>query len=202
MTDKKYFYPKRFYYSLLCMVLTTMGCVSLKKDSSDRKIITREEWGSTPLTDSIETHHINRLTIHHGGEYFNADQDVREYLRNLQSWSRKEKGWIDIPYHYLMDMDGTLYEGRPDHFPGDTNTDYDPRGHLLICIIGNFEEQMLRTVQYENLVNWLDYFCSSHNIPADSIKGHKDYTDTLCPGRNIYKHLKSGQLINDVKNFE
>ena len=195
----KSFCSSVIYYLFMCSVLLIFGCVSSKRDFSGQNIITREEWKSVSTTDSIEKHQIKRLTIHHGGVYFDPHKDVREYLRNLQEWSRKEKGWIDIPYHFLMDMDGLLYEGRPAYFPGDTNTDYDPHGHLLICIIGNYEEQTLRTVQYENLIMWLDYSCRQYNIPADSIKGHKDYTETLCPGKNIYEYLKSGQLITDVK---
>jgi hypothetical protein len=38
-----------------------------------------------------------------------------------------------------MDLDGGIYEGRDYHYMGETNTSYDPGGHFLISIIGNYE---------------------------------------------------------------
>lgn len=71
-------------------------------------IIKRSEWGSKPQPDSLpyKTHTINKITIHHGGVYYLEDKNAEEYLSNLQAWSRREKHWPDIPYHYLITPDG------------------------------------------------------------------------------------------------
>jgi hypothetical protein len=192
---------KGIMFLFLSALVLNFACFPSQRHQKNLKFVTREIWGSVPFKDSEKLHQIKYLTIHHSGIYFDPGEDVYLYLRNLQKWSREEKGWIDIPYHYLMGMDGVLYEGRPVQYPGDTNTDYDPTGHLLICIIGNYEEQDFSAIQYENLVSWLQYFCRCYDIPVGAIKGHKDYTETLCPGENIYELLRSGQLQSDVKNF-
>ena len=59
----------------------------------------------------------------------------------LQNWSRGIKGWSDIPYHYIVAPDGTVYAARPWQIPGDTNTEYQPQGHALLMLLGNFEVQ-------------------------------------------------------------
>ncbi len=161
-------------------------------------IISRDVWGSQPVTDGATRHILKYITIHHGGVYVSENEDPYTYLRNLQAWSRTEKKWTDIPYHYLIDLNGLVYEGRPVEYPGDTNTDYDPTGHLLISVIGNYEVQEFTGEQYNALVKMLAYFCERFKIKPSLIKGHRDYTETACPGKNIYIHLEDGSLISDV----
>jgi hypothetical protein len=162
-------------------------------------VVLRDHWGWSPGERTLPNHRINRITIHHGGEDFAQDSDVRAYLRKLQSWSRTEKNWVDIPYHFMIDLAGTIYEVRPINLPGDTNTNYDVTGHALICVIGNYENQILSRQQLNSLVDCLVFLAKRFSVPADSIKGHKDYTETLCPGRDLYRYLQDGSLVNSVK---
>lgn len=84
-------------------------------------------------------HTISYITIHHGGELYDEDKDTYQYLKNLQSCSRSARKWMDLPYHYIIDRKGKIFEGRPLDYRGDTNTSYDPTGHALILLLGNFE---------------------------------------------------------------
>lgn len=161
-------------------------------------IVTRAEWGWVPLSDSIPTHQIKYITIHHGGEDFPEDKDVIQYLLGLQSWSRSEKHWIDIPYHYMIDLEGNIYEARPIEYPGDTNTDYDVRGHALICVMGNYEHQILSETQFEQLARLTAQLADTYGVDNKFIKSHKDYTETLCPGKDIYRYLEDGSFIKRV----
>lgn len=162
------------------------------------EIITRTEWGWVPLTDSIPTHEIEYITIHHGGEDFAEDKDVIKYLKGLQSWSQSDKNWIDNPYHYMIDLKGNIYEARPIKYPGDTNTSYDVRGHALICVMGNYENQILSKTQFEQLAQLTAFLADTYGISQDNIKGHKDYTETLCPGKDLYRYLEDGSLAQQV----
>jgi hypothetical protein len=162
-------------------------------------IITQKEWGGSENLKIFKTHKIDRITLHHGGVEFPKEKDPIEYLQNLQSWSRTEKKWIDIPYHFLIDLNGKIYEGRLLEFPGDTNTSYDPTGHLLICLMGNYEIQIVDSAQIEALTDLLAFYCKELNISTDLIKGHKDYAETACPGKDFYKYLENGSLVQKVK---
>lgn len=161
-------------------------------------MITRADWGWVPLTDSIPTHEIKYITLHHGGEDFPEDKDVIAYLKGLSSWSRSDKGWIDNPYHYMIDLKGQVYEARPIEFPGDTNTEYDVRGHALICVMGNYENQILSPVQFESLALLTAHLADLYAVDQAAIKGHKDYTETLCPGADLYKYLQDGSFLKRV----
>jgi len=161
-------------------------------------IVTREDWGSVDLPDTMKQHKLDRITIHHSGVEFTEDENVIEYLRNLQSWSRSEKKWIDSPYHYLIDLDGKIYEGRKLKYPGDTNTTYDPTGHLLINVIGNYEIQKISKQQLDKIADLIAYFIKEFDLKIDSIKGHKDYADTACPGKDLYQYLQDGTIVKMV----
>lgn len=154
-------------------------------------LLTQDHWGGTDSTNSTYEHEIEFITIHHGGEIFADDKNTVEYLRNLQLWSRRSKKWIDLPYHYIIARNGEIYQGRPLKYKGDTNTSYDPTGHALIVLLGNFEEQELREEQIASLKTVSTYLVGKYEIPKERIKTHRDYTETLCPGKKLTAYLNS-----------
>lgn len=162
-------------------------------------IIRRAEWGWKAIQDTLPQHSISKITIHHSGVVFPDGKDPLGYVRHLQDWSRAEKSWIDIPYHFMIAPNGDIYETRPINYPGDTNTDYDVRGHALICVIGNFEEQKVTQAQWISLVDLSAFLAKHFSVPVSEIKGHKDYTETLCPGKDLYQYIASGELQKQVQ---
>jgi hypothetical protein len=164
-------------------------------------LVKRVDWGWKPLQKTLPEHTITKITLHHGGVEFTSGKDPIEYIKNLQDWSRAEKEWIDIPYHYLIDLDGIIYEARPIIFPGDTNTDYDVRAHCLICVIGNYEIQTLSQKQLDAVVDLCYFFADTYDIPVSEIMGHKDYTETACPGQDLYKYIADGSIRSKVDSM-
>src|SRR3954467_7026796 len=93
-------------------------------------------WGGTAADPALaRQQRITHITLHHQGEPFKPGTDPQAYLRKLQSWSRSTKHWADIPYHYIIDLDGRIYAGRDIDYAGDTNTEFDPMGHALIEVV-------------------------------------------------------------------
>jgi hypothetical protein len=161
----------------------------------DREIIAVAQWGGTVSADSQKTHEIKVITLHHGGEEYKGNKPTPTYLVNLQNWSRSEKKWIDIPYHFLIDLDGKIYAGRDLRYPGDTNTAYDPTGHALICVLGNYEIQYPNERQRQAVIDLFAWLCWRYQLSPETIKGHKDVADgTVCPGKNLYVYLTNGDL--------
>ena len=187
-----------FTTPILLTVIIVWGCssssqlinISELEYPNDLKVVLRADWGWQPLDKVLPQHSINKITIHHGGEEFAEDKDMIQYLRNLQSWSRSEKKWIDIPYHFMIDLKGNIYEARPINYPGDTNTDYDVTGHALICVVGNYEVQTIKPTQLKSLAKLVAFLKQKYHVELKDIKGHKDYTtQTVCPGKDLYKYL-------------
>lgn len=164
----------------------------------DLAVVRRDDWGWVPLSHGLPEHAIGRITIHHGGVDFPDDKDPVEHLRALQSWSRSDKDWIDIPYHFMIDRQGRIYETRPINYPGDTNTEYDPTGHALVEVMGHYGHQVLSGAQLEAMVDIIAFLAAEFDVPIEEIRGHKDYADTTCPGEDVYRYLQNDTIHTRV----
>jgi N-acetyl-anhydromuramyl-L-alanine amidase AmpD len=103
-------------------------------------------------------------------------------------------GWGDIAYHYIIGKDGLVYEARPAPFAGDTATNYDPDGHLLVVIEGNFDEENPTQAQLDALVLVVAWSAEEWDVSLDDVSGHRDHAATSCPGANLYPFIASGDL--------
>ncbi len=158
------------------------------------------QWGGAASTAShVVPQRIDRITIHHGGVAWKRDADVAAYMRRLQQWSRLTKRWSDSPYHYIIAPDGRIFVARDEGVPGDTNTEYDPKGHALVMLLGNFDEAQPTPQQLATTVNLVAWIASQHQLTADQIASHKDFSSqTACPGKNLSAHIASGWLRSAV----
>jgi hypothetical protein len=137
---------------------------------------------------------ITSITLHHEGSpkpLLPTDDPVAG-LRALQSWGERDRNWWDVPYHYLIDLDGRVYEGRDWHYMGETNTTYDPSGHLLISILGNYNLQEPTQAELDAIADVMAWAVKKFDVPRDSIRGHYNYAETNCPGKNLRKYLEDG----------
>jgi hypothetical protein len=137
---------------------------------------------------------ITSITLHHEGspKPLRPEDDPVAGLRALQSWGERDRNWWDVPYHFLIDLDGHVYEGRDWHFMGETNTTYDPSGHLLISILGNYNLQEPTQAQLDAIAGVMAWAVKKFDVPLDSIRGHYQYAETNCPGKNLRKYLEDG----------
>jgi hypothetical protein len=192
---------KRIALAALALIVAALsGCAS-RPSPRPPHIISVQEWGGTPAdTSRMRPQKITHVTLHHQGEPFPPGTDPVRYLRNLQTWSRATKGWADLPYHYIIDLDGKIYEGRKLDYAGDTNTEYDPIGHALIEVVGNFEEAEPNPAQLSATVQLMSMLVARYHLPLDAIRGHRDYSgQTVCPGKNLYRYLENGYFREQVR---
>lgn len=141
-------------------------------------------------------HRITHVTLHHTGDARTLEphEDPAVRLRNLQAWGASARNWWDVPYHFLMGLDGRIYEGRDFRYMGETNTAYNPEGHFLISIIGNYERQEPTPAQIESIARLMAWAIVEFDLPLDRIGGHYDYASTGCPGKHLRKYLEDGTL--------
>jgi hypothetical protein len=141
-------------------------------------------------------HRITHVTLHHTGsaEPLRPEEDPVAKLRGLQSWGAAERNWWDVPYHFLMDLDARIYEGRDFRYMGETNTTYDPGGHFLISMIGNYERQEASQAQLEAIADLMAWALRKFDLPVSQIGGHYNYASTGCPGQHLRKYLEDGTL--------
>lgn len=192
-------------YIILLLFLSAFACNSnrpAKRVVKKPYIISKAQWGGKPANGTKPLQKITKITIHHGGVFVAKSDDPREYMRHLQKFSMEEKHWIDIPYHFCIDLQGRIYEARDLKYAGDTNTEYNPDGHALICVIGNYEKQELSPFQLASLVQLSAWLAYKYHLSPNAIAGHKDYSnETVCPGKNLYRYLQDGTIKKRVSTL-
>lgn len=165
---------------------------------ADVEFVSRAEWGARPPVLPMKAHTLTRLTIHHTGTNQNFNRTVTDKLRGLQLFSQRDDSlasgrlkpaWPDVPYHFYVGVDGVVGEGRDWRYAGDTNTEYDPAGHLLVVVEGNFQKDTLTTAQRRTLDLIVPALARRFGIPSDRLASHRDYARTECPGANLYVEL-------------
>jgi hypothetical protein len=146
-------------------------------------------------------HEITMITLHHSGSRkpMTPQDDPVKKLRGLQEWGMRDKNWWDVPYHFLISLDGTIYEGRDYHYVGETNTKYNPAGHFLISVMGNYNKQEPNEAQINAITDLMAWAVQEFNVPLDKIYGHCDLAETSCPGKYLRPYLTDGSFTKGIK---
>jgi hypothetical protein len=167
-------------------------------------IITREEWGALPPNHNAENEQgfaesptdegwlvytkpldevYNTVVIHHSATRLAAN----ETMPSLQRLHLNVNGWADVGYHYAIDRNGVIYEGRDMQVRG-ASVEGHNTGIVGVVVMGNFEQDQPLAIQLsalQNLINWLTsaYFLTH-------LAGHSEFNpQSTCPGRNLAVYL-------------
>lgn len=191
----------KYLTTLLLASVCLLTAVKAQESAADTIAIhSRSSWGAKEAKP-YKQQQIERITIHHeGGRILLATDDAAQRLRNIQTWCMgPDRNWADIPYHFLIAPDGTVYEGRDVFTVGETNTEYNPEGHLHVSFLGNYTQQKLDENLLEVLTSLLKDLCVKYNISPEQIATHRDHSSqTTCPGEDIYSYFKSGYIKEEV----
>jgi len=144
-------------------------------------------------------HTIEKLTLHHSATDHEAGDDLVQKMRNMQSWGESDRNWWDIPYHFIIDLDGSVLEARDYHYAGDTNTRYNPAGHFLINCYGNYSKAEPNEAQLATIANLMAWAAVEFDIDPLEIYGHRDLASTGCPSDNLYRSIEEGILKSMVE---
>lgn len=191
------------FFSSLCVIFFPEQSVAQSKNIKNVdtvKVWPKSKWGGAegrPYKQHVPV----KITVHHeGGKLLTKTDDALQRLKNIQTWGMgPDRKWTDVPYHLLITPDGTVLEGRNPLTVGETNTEYDPTGHLLICFLGNYNQQKLDAHLLKVLTNLLADQCVKYGISPKEISTHRDHsTQTTCPGEDIYAYFKNGYIVKKV----
>lgn len=150
------------------------------------RIVSRAEWGArSPKGLHRIATPTPRLWVHHTA----TAQHGAAGVRAIQRYHMDSRGWLDIAYSFLIDDDGTIYEGRGAgvagaHTAGDNSTSH------AACLMGNFENRAPTKAAVTALVE-LARHGRDKGWWQPTLGGHRDApgASTACPGRHLYAAL-------------
>lgn len=117
-------------------------------------------------------------------------------LREIRQW-HKEKGWLDVGYHFIIKRDGTIEDGRDvgaigAHCEGKNYT------AVGVCLVGgvdakgqpeaNFTPQQMQALKDVLAGLKVEY-------PQATVHGHREFAAKACPSFDVQRWLKTGELV-------
>jgi len=172
-----------------------MNQVHYPNDFTTSKTITHDASGDQYRWAQRYSPTVKLLVVHHTAQKVIGDaRPAVERMRALYDYHANSRGWGDIGYHYIVDEQGGIYEGRN----GGKNV---VGGHVYcgnvgtvgIALMGNFEEEQPTQQQIQSLQWLLGHLSDTYNIDLNrnvsfhgknvkTILRHKDLISTECPG--------------------
>ena len=122
---------------------------------------------------------INEIIVHCTASYEGNPMTV-EQIRKMH---KKERGWSDIGYHYVVYLNGTIHNGRDVNITGAHCTGHNTHSIGVVYVGGlakNGQPKDTRTAaQKEGLLKLLKELKKLY--PKATIHGHRDYANKACP---------------------
>jgi len=129
------------------------------------------------------------------------DESTISKVEEVRRWHVDERGWSDIGYHFMIDRDGTVEDGRPVSRAG-----AHVRGHnansIGVCLFGghgaaatdDFYDHFTPE-QDAALRELIDTLVGKYGTLQ--ISGHNEYSAKGCPGFQVGDWLEDGPIHHD-----
>nr|WP_250808748.1 N-acetylmuramoyl-L-alanine amidase [Neorhizobium tomejilense] len=128
------------------------------------------------------------LVVHCSATQPKSDIGAKE----IRQWHR-EKGWIDIGYHFVIRRDGRIEVGRPENTVGAHVENYNSAS-IGICMVGGINaagksEDNFTPAQYAALATKLRELKAKY--PGVTVQGHRDFPNVKkdCPCFDVRKWI-------------
>jgi hypothetical protein len=158
---------------------------------------------------------VEKIVVHHtatGSSGTDWPREVRAIYRSTLA-----RGYRDVPYHWLVDPDGVVYEGRwaRDVRPGERPNGEDGRGRSVrgghakghnprtigIALLGNFDDRRPTDAAIESLITLTAWRCARWGIdplgatPYRLSNGTDEIIPNICPHRGVRATVCPGRAV-------
>jgi hypothetical protein len=168
------------------------GAAAQAADAERPAVHDRSEWHAVPPHEAYTPHTPYRITLHHSDTRQSTDlaQTLQE-VRFIQDFHMNGRGWNDIGYHFLIDAAGHVIEGRPEGVVG-AHVENQNTGNIGIVMLGTYhppKNDPVTKAQLDAFEAVASYIVAKYGVNPDTLKGHRDYKSTDCPGDELYAML-------------
>ncbi|HEU4321486.1 MAG TPA: N-acetylmuramoyl-L-alanine amidase [Acidimicrobiia bacterium] len=206
-----------------------VACNGLATPSRALTINPRSAWGADlPPKGELSAEDVRFLIVHHSASHNGHNAaDVPDILRGWYHFhTGPDKGWPDIAYNFIIDSEGGVWEGRQGSLDGPvagSATGGNQGFTQLVCVIGDTGQAPATPAASATLVSVLGWLAdryqvattagaevtftsrgsnrwpSGASVTTPTIAGHRDMSQTSCPGANLYTYVTGG-LMADVES--
>jgi N-acetylmuramoyl-L-alanine amidase len=161
------------------------------------KIITRAEWSGVDWKRRRDLGKQGTLVIHHSAAVCTTKTDSTRQWRSFQSHHINSRGWNDIAYHYGIDPNGKIFEGRGFGTEGGATRNWNRKSYAF-CFLGNFESQQPTEKALAASRRLIEWGISEGWLDSDlKVIGHKETAKTACPGKNLFDRISETYSKSD-----
>jgi len=153
----------------------------------------RAEWGAKAPTQPYTPDLLPwRVTLHHtDGRYTASLAESLQETRFIQDFHQNGRKWTDIAYHFVVDPLGNIIEGRPLETLGAHSLNHN-EGNVGVVLLGKYHaprNDQPTAPQLAAVAKLGRFLVKRFGLDPDSLKGHRDYRQTDCPGDLAYPRL-------------
>lgn len=162
-----------------------------------RTIITRQGWNARPPKrrfSPIRPGRMKGIVIHHSGVRNGPNGPAA--LKAFERQHMDVRLWNAIAYNWLVDEDGTVYEGRGSGIVGGATRGYNSSTES-ICYTGWGEDKIPNAAL--DSIAWLIGKIQHDNGNKLFVKSHRDFAATACPGAVLHKWVRDGAQPSGVE---
>lgn len=140
---------------------------------------------------------INEIILH-----CSATPEGKDYkAKDIRKW-HKDKGWQDIGYHFVVDLDGTIEPGRDVDKVGAHCLNHNSNS-IGICYIGGCDKTMqakdTRTdAQKDALLDLVFLLMKQYHLSLNQVHCHNEFAKKACPSFTIASFRRDFEKAFDL----
>lgn len=130
------------------------------------------------------------IIVHHtGGTHSSPLADTSHHTFELinafhkEKWQFKSTLGYYIGYHYFINKDGRMQQGKADTEHGAHTIGYN--NQIGVCLAGNFDLSYPTQAQVDTLRSFLKRKTAEYSIPIEKIVPHRTFAQKTCYGQNL-----------------
>lgn len=134
----------------------------------------------------------NAIFVHCSATKPSQDIGVRE----IRQW-HKEKGWLDIGYHFVIRRDGTVEAGRDQDAVGSHVANYNADS-VGVCLVGGIDDKgkfSANFTPFQMSVLRSLLVSLQAEYPKAVLRAHHDVAPKACPSFDLSRWWKTNELV-------